>query len=78
MAHGSTLDGAKNPYELDVTAELPPGTDSVAQLGEKPRHAFAPSAKKTETVELPPLSERKGKWMQKYLDKVSKTHLVWR
>ncbi|KAK5047675.1 hypothetical protein LTR84_006340 [Exophiala bonariae] len=55
-------------YQLKFTHGLPPGTDSFDQFEKNPRHPRAPATPKRELPALPPLSERHGKWISKYLD----------
>ncbi|KAI8722925.1 hypothetical protein NCS52_00438000 [Fusarium sp. LHS14.1] len=58
----------KEYYQIDLTKRLPPGTDSIDQLNNNPRQPRPPAEAKRPVPEWPPLSERKGKWIAKYLD----------
>lgn len=61
----------KEYYELNFSkAGLPPGTDSLDQLDKNPRLPRPPATQKRPCPPLPPTSERKGKWLEKYLDTV--------
>lgn len=73
MLYGSTRNGTPNPYELDLVTGLPPGTDFVEQLNQKPRYASDALTKNESKAapSLPPLAERTGKWISRYLERVS-------
>lgn len=58
-------------YRLRFTNGLPPGTDSVEQLQEKPRLPRPPPKPKRPLPPLPPRTARTGKWLEKYLNTVS-------
>jgi hypothetical protein len=60
----------KSHYQLEFTHGLPPGTDSIEQFEKNPRLPRPPPIPKRELPALPPYSERKGKWIGKYYDKV--------
>jgi hypothetical protein len=54
--------------EESTVLSLPPGTDTYAQLRESPRLPLPPPKPWRKVPELPPMSERKGKWVVKYLN----------
>ncbi|PSN67243.1 hypothetical protein BS50DRAFT_588230 [Corynespora cassiicola Philippines] len=58
----------KEYYRLDVSNNLPPGTDIVEELERRPRLPRSPALPRRSLPELPPRSERRGKWISKYLD----------
>ena len=60
----------KEYYQIDLTTRLPPGTDSIDELNNNPRQPRPPAEAKRPVPEWPPLSQRKGKWIAKYLDTV--------
>ena len=61
----------KRYYELKFEkAGLPPGTDSYDQVDKNPRLPRPPATPKRSLPPLPPTSERKGKWLERYLDTV--------
>lgn len=60
----------KEYYRVDITDRLPPGTDTVDALLSKPRQPRPPVIAKRTVPEWPPESERKGKWIAHYLNKV--------
>ncbi|KAL0937267.1 uncharacterized protein CTRU02_206998 [Colletotrichum truncatum] len=57
-------------YKIDITDNLPPGTDSVDQFEENPRQPRPPARSKRPLPEWPPEAERRGKWIYKYLDEL--------
>ncbi|KAI8286824.1 hypothetical protein K4K56_008574 [Colletotrichum sp. SAR 10_98] len=66
----SLLERDKVYYKLDITDNLPPGTDSIEQFELSPRQPRPPPRPKRPVPEWPPEAERKGKWIWRYLDKL--------
>ncbi|KAF4420056.1 hypothetical protein CFRS1_v014891 [Colletotrichum fructicola] len=66
----SLLERDKLYYKLDITDNLPPGTDSIEQFEVSPRQPRPPPRPKRPVPEWPPEAERKGKWIWRYLDKL--------
>ncbi|KAJ3539274.1 hypothetical protein NM208_g5552 [Fusarium decemcellulare] len=60
----------KEYYRIDVSTNLPPGTDTVEQFENNPRQPRPPATPKRPVPEWPQESERKGKWISKYLDQL--------
>ncbi|VUC37619.1 unnamed protein product [Clonostachys rosea] len=60
----------ENPYELRLTAGLPPGTDSYEQLSINPQLPRPPPKLTRPLPDWPPLEQRKGKWIAKYLNQL--------
>ncbi|KAK7438352.1 hypothetical protein CaCOL14_007793 [Colletotrichum acutatum] len=57
-------------YKLDLTNNLPPGTDSISQFEAHPRQPRPPAEPKRPVPEWPPEADRKGKWISAYLDQL--------
>jgi hypothetical protein len=71
MTYGSTRDGSINPYELELITGLPPGTDEVRQLRDEPRLPPSVDVEKRRTLpKFPPVEQRTGKWITRYLSQV--------
>ncbi|CAK1365197.1 unnamed protein product [Cercospora beticola] len=68
-AHSTTQNNA-NRYRLKFTNGLPPGTDTMNQVKDNPRLPRPPPEAKRTLPPLPPKSERKGKWINSYLNKL--------
>ncbi|KAF4849798.1 hypothetical protein CGCSCA4_v004233 [Colletotrichum siamense] len=66
----SLLERDKLYYKLDITDNLPPGTDSIEQFELSPRQPRLSPRPKRPVPEWPPEAERKGKWIWRYLDKL--------
>lgn len=62
-------------YELHFTeaSGLPPGTDTIDQVKNNPRQPRPPPDAIRTLPPLPPKSERKGRWIDSYLDKLDPT-----
>ncbi|KAK0638135.1 hypothetical protein DIS24_g10116 [Lasiodiplodia hormozganensis] len=57
-------------YKLELTNGLPPGCDSWEQYESNPRQPRPTPTPKRPVPQWPPREQRKGKWIQKYIDQL--------